>query len=65
MTASLRALGYRTPHELYFGTKAAFAPASEAEVCDMDRIAIVVCRSNGEAVFPGFPKKLAFGHRSG
>jgi putative transposase len=26
------ALGYRTPHELYFGTKAAFAPASEAVV---------------------------------
>jgi putative transposase len=26
------ALGYRTPHEFYFGTKATLVPASEAEV---------------------------------
>ena len=26
------ALGYRTPHEVYFGTKARLAPASEAVV---------------------------------
>ena len=26
------ALGYRTPHEVYFGTKATLAPASEAVV---------------------------------
>jgi len=25
-------LGYRTPHEVYFGTRAALAPASEAVV---------------------------------
>jgi transposase InsO family protein len=32
---------------------------------DMDRIEIVVIRANGEVVFPGLPKKLTFGHRSG
>ena len=26
------ALGYRTPHEIYFGTRAILAPASEAMV---------------------------------
>jgi len=29
----------------------------------MDRIEIVVPPSNGEAVFPGFTRKMAFGHR--
>lgn len=51
-------LGYKTPHEVYFGTQAALAPAPEA-MFDMDRIDIVVPRANGEADFPVFKIKMA------
>jgi hypothetical protein len=39
---------------IYFSTTAIPIIASETEVFDMDRIEIVACRSNGEAVFLGF-----------
>ena len=57
-------LGYRTPQEAYFGTRAALAPAPEAVVY-MGRIEIVVPRANGEAVFSGFTAKMASGLQNG
>jgi hypothetical protein len=32
---------------------------------EMNRVEIVVPTSRGEAVFPGLPRKMAFGHRNG
>jgi len=50
-------LGYRTPHEVYFGTTSPLAPAAEAVVYD--------CKANGEAVFSRHTEKMAFGHQNG
>lgn len=53
-------LGYRTPHEVYFGTPAVQVMAPSTGF-DMDRFEIVVFRSNGEAVFSVFLQKMVFG----
>ena len=56
------ALGYRTPHEVHFGTSATMMPATES-VFDMDGTEIVVPRANGEAVFSGFHEKWLLGNK--
>ncbi len=45
-------LGSRTPHEVYFGTKAVKVPFEEPRVFNMNTIEIVDCRGSQSLVFP-------------
>ena len=53
------ALDYRTPHEVYFGTRAVLALTSEA----MDRVEIVVSRASWSDVFSASTEKWLFGSK--